>query len=406
VSAFAGRLSLRDRLPGRLPRRLPAVPLPAGISAIIVKELRGRMRGRRAFIVVTIHVLLLTVFAWMLQRLNEESIAGLSSFGGQATYASATVGRGIFLGLLMLQTLMVAVLAPAATAAAISSEREHQTLDLLAVTPISSFAIVLGKLLSALAWVFILILASIPVTALVFVFGGVAPDDVIRGYLVLFATVIGLGSVGIFFSALTRRTGASTGLTFVVTLALVIGSFFVWVFFSNTGEVGPTGLRKQPTEAILYLNPFVAQADVLCGTEDGAFGGTCGLISSIVNTGQQEFFPPGTDPTRPVPIDPVPGVDFPGGVNAGGAGFEAPRGVAPEKGLRIGEEGVVDGDVANLGIAAEPFRDRFWPKSVISFLFLAAVLTVASVQFVTPTRRWRPSLPGPVRRLVRRRSAP
>jgi ABC-type transport system involved in multi-copper enzyme maturation permease subunit len=403
VSALADRVSFR----GRLPRRMPAVPLPAGISAIIVKELRGRMRGRRAFIVVTIHVLLLTAFAWMLQRLNEESIEGLSSFGGQATYASATVGRGIFLGLLMLQTLMVAVLAPAATAAAISSEREHQTLDLLAVTPISSFAIVLGKLLSALAWVFILILASIPVTALVFVFGGVAPDDVIRGYTVLFATVIGLGSVGIFFSALTRRTGASTGLTFVVTLALVIGSFFIWVFFSNTGEVGPTGLRKQPTEAILYLNPFVAQADVLCGTEDGAFGGTCGLISSIVNTPQQDFFPPGTDPTRPVPVDPMPGIDAPGGgVNLGGAGMEAPRAVTLEKGFAIGEDGVIDADVANLGIAAEPFRDRFWPKSVLSFLFLAAVLTVASVQFVTPTRRWRPSLPGPVRRLVRRRSAP
>ena len=40
----------------------------------------------------------------------------------------------------------------------------------------------MGKLLSALAWVFVLILASIPVTALVFVFGGVAPDDVLRGY--------------------------------------------------------------------------------------------------------------------------------------------------------------------------------------------------------------------------------
>jgi hypothetical protein len=86
--------------------------------------------------------------------------------------------------------------------------------------------------------------------------------------------------------------------------------------------------------------------------------------------------------------------------------MEAPRAVTLQKGLPIGQDGVIDGDVANLGIAAVQFRDRFWPKSVLSFLFLAAVLTVASVQFVTPTRRWRPSLPGPVRRLVRRRSAP
>jgi len=391
MTASASRLSLRGR-------RLP-VSLPSGISAIIVKELRGRMRGRRAFIVVTIHVLLLAVFAWMLQRLQEESIRGIASYGGQATYASATIGRGIFLGLLMLQTLMVAVLAPAATAGAISSEREHQTLDLLAVTPISSFAIVLGKLFSALAWIFVLILASIPITALVFVFGGVAPDDVIRGYLVLFATVIGLGSVGIFFSALTRRTGASTGLTFVVTLALVIGTFFVWIFFTGTGEVGPNGLRKQPSEAVLYLNPFVAQADVLCGTEDGAFGGTCSLISTIVNTPQDQLLPPGVEPTEP---QPMPGVNLQD--TDGGVRFDAnDRSGVPF----VGKGGVGVGGVANADVAdvESTFRDRFWPKSVLSFLFLAFVLTLASVQFVTPTRRWRPSLPGPVRRLLRRRTA-
>ena len=204
MTAFAGRLQFRRRL------RLPRIGLTTGISAIMVKELRGRMRGRRAFIVLTIHVALLAVFAWMFERINEESVAQGGMFGGQVTFASAQIGRGLFFGLMMLQTLMVAVLAPAATAGAISSEREHQTLELLSVTPISSLAIVLGKLLSALAWVFVLILASIPVTAIVFVFGGVALDDMIRGYVVLFATVIGLGSVGIFFSTLTRRTGEET----------------------------------------------------------------------------------------------------------------------------------------------------------------------------------------------------
>jgi ABC-type transport system involved in multi-copper enzyme maturation permease subunit len=390
VSSIASRLSLRGRV--------PALRFSSGISAIIVKELRGRMRGKRAFIILTIHVLLLALFAWMFMRLNEETIASLSSYGGQATYASASIGRGIFIGLLLLQTLMVAVLAPAATAGAISSEREHQTLELLAVTPISSLAIVLGKLFSALAWVFVLILASIPVTALVFVFGGVSPDDMLRGYIVLFATVIGLGSVGIFFSALTRRTGASTGLTFVTTLALVIGSLFVWVFLSSTADISPTGLRKQPSEALLYFNPFVAQADVACGTEDGGFEGTCGFMSGILGTTQIQPEPPVDFPIR---NGPQPGFD---------GGFDDPEpaggikgGIAVGPGF-VGPDVDGSGDVVNAAVA-DPWRDRFWPKSVMAFLFLAVVMTLASVQFVTPTRRWRPSLPGPVRRLVRRRSA-
>jgi ABC-2 type transport system permease protein len=389
MSTIASRLSLRGRM--------PTLRLTAGITAIIVKELRGRMRGRRAFIVVTLHVLLLAAFAWMLQRINEESIAGMSSYGGQATYASASVGRGIFVGLLLLQTLMVAVLAPAATAGAISGEREHQTLELLTVTPISSLAIVLGKLLSALAWVFVLVLASIPVTALVFVFGGVAPDDVVRGYVVLFATVIGLGSIGIFFSALTRRTGASTGLTFVATLVLTIGSLFVFAFLSSTAEISSTGLRKQPPEAILYLNPFVAQADVACGAEDGGFGGTCGFLSGILGPTDQ-FIPPATDPTKPVP----------GIIGGGEAAPEFPVGVDANTrdAIVVRGVGVADPEAGGIVSAADAFRDRFWPKTVISYLVLAAVLTILSIQFVSPTRRWRPSLPGTVRRLIRRRSAP
>jgi hypothetical protein len=82
MSALAARLSLRGR-------RMPSIRLTSGISAIIVKELRGRMRGRRAFIVLTIHVLLLTLFAWMFLRLNEEALANIGSYGGEATYASA-----------------------------------------------------------------------------------------------------------------------------------------------------------------------------------------------------------------------------------------------------------------------------------------------------------------------------
>ena len=66
--------------------------------------------------------------------------------------------------------------------------------------------------------------------------------------------------------------------------------------------------------------------------------------------------------------------------------------------------GVIGNNVVGAAIL-DPFRDRFWPKSVASFLILAAVMTFLSLQFVTPTRRWRPSLPGPVRRLVRRDSA-
>jgi ABC-type transport system involved in multi-copper enzyme maturation permease subunit len=75
-----------------------------------------------------------------------------------------------------------------------------------------------GKLASALAFVLILIFGSIPLTAIVFLFGGVAPEDVLRGYVVLLVTAIGFGSVGLFLSSLTRRTQTATVLTYLAVL--------------------------------------------------------------------------------------------------------------------------------------------------------------------------------------------
>jgi ABC-type transport system involved in multi-copper enzyme maturation permease subunit len=353
----------------------------SGISAIGVKELRGRMRGRRAFVFLTVYLVLLGGFGWMIEGIQEQTYR--NSYAGQASFASAAIGRGIFTALLLLQTLLVVVLAPASTASAISMEHEKQTFDLLATTPISSLAIVVGKLLSALVWVFILVLASIPLSALVFVFGGVAPDDVVRGYLVLIATAIGLGSMGLFFSALARRTQAATILNYIAVLAISLGSIFVFVFWDSVGartsfrSDGTTVVSGRPPEALLYFNPYYAQADVLCGVENG-FGPFCDQVSYITNRN-----PFGTSfPTEPQ-VKPLPGL--------GGVGIDDARAFPL-------------GGPANLrAIAIEPLafgivRDGFWPRSVLAWLLISLVFTALSVQLVSPTRRWRPRLPGFLRR--------
>jgi ABC-2 type transport system permease protein len=349
--------------------RLPRIAMP-GIAAIGVKELRGRMRGRRAFVSVTIYVLIVAGFAWMVGRILEDSAR--QNFAFDPTYQSASIGRGIFAALMILQTLMIAILAPASTAGTISGERERQTLDLLAVTPISSVAIVVGKLLSALTWVFVLITASIPVAALVFVYGGVAPDDLLRGYVMLFVTAIAFGALGTFFSALLRRSGAATGLTFVGVLIATVGLTFVWVFFRATeaNNLDATTLAaSRPAEALLYLNPFVAQADVACGAEGGT-GGWCQIIAEV--TGDNSLLQQqGGGPVQAVPLPAGKG-----GVIVNGGG------------------GVINPGIGALGAQ----RDRYWPRSALTLLLLAFAFTAAAVQLVTPTRRWRPSRPRFLRR--------
>lgn len=351
-----------------LRRRFTARLAMPGITAIGVKELRGRMRGKRAFVSVTVYTLLVAGFAWMVGRILEE--IARNQFAFDPTYQSASIGRGIFIAVMFLQTLMISVLAPASTSGTISGEREKQTLDLLAVTPISSVAIVVGKLLSALSWVFVLILASIPVTALVFVYGGVAPDDLIRGYAMLFVTAIAFGALGTFFSALVRRSGAATGLTFVAVLIATVGLSFIWIFLRMTSD---GFAARRPPEALFYLNPFVAQADVACGTE-GNTGGWCSIIDEITATRSGSFQPA----QGAVMLDTVgPGVAG----DLQGAARKLQRGLA---------------DVAVADVPSAQ-RDRYWPRSALTLLLLAVAFTAAAVQLVTPTRRWRPRLPGSTR---------
>jgi ABC-type transport system involved in multi-copper enzyme maturation permease subunit len=346
--------------------------LAGGLSAVGVKELRGRMRGRRAFVVLTLYLLLLAAFAWMYELILEQRYSATS--GGTAAYASAAIGQELFAGLMMIVTLLVVLLAPAFTAGAISLEREKQTLDLLVTTPISSVSIVIGKLLSALTYVFILIAASVPITAVVFVFGGVAPDDIIKGYIVLFATAFGLGAFGLFCSSLVKRTQAATVITTFGVMAMTLGSIFLLVFWGAmtaprfgepSGGIGP--FKGRPPEAIAYLNPFIAQADVVCATQT-TYGSWCTYLSTLLNGNSGVVVFGGVEP--PVP-EPMPAID----IAVADANARVPGEFRPPAITAVQQFGVS--------------RNAFWPRSVAAWLVLSAVLITLSVQLVSPTRRWR-----------------
>ena len=384
------RILVTPRPARRRPHPIRAAKaLVGGIVAIGVKELRGRMRGRRAFVILTMYLLFLGLIGWAWELIVARHYDATNSLnGGAAAFASALIGQEIFGALMLVETLLVVFLAPAFTAGAISLEREKQTLDMLAATPISAIAIVIGKLLSALTYVFILIGASIPLTAMVFVFGGVGPDEVLRGYVVLIVSAIGLGALGLFISAVMQRTQAATVVTFFGVIFLTMGTLFIVLFwttmagFTNGGLVSSGGLgpiKGKPPQALLWFNPFAAQYDVICGASDG-YEGWCSRLSSATN-GAISVGIGGSGVTSTIINDvgnqPAPGF---------GGGFVKPGiDVAPAPTIQA------------FGIK----RDAFWPRSMAAWLILSAILIFISVQLVSPTRRL---LPGRVRRRVLRRA--
>ena len=394
----------------------------SGITAVSIKELRGRMRGRRAFVVLTIYLLLLSLFAFAIYvYLKQQAVTvvntGVSAPGiprdfpgmplpggftqtlSNGTALSAAIGHGIFGGLLFLETLLVLVLAPAFTTGAISLEREKQTIDMLVTTPLSTLGMVIGKLFSALSYVFLLIIASLPLASLVFVFGGVGPEDLIRAYAFLFALAFGMGAVGLFVSALVKRTQTATVVTFVLVLVLSIGTAAMHQFWqmasrsSSTSSILVSSRGKAP-EAMLWLNPFVADADMICATAPDSYHVSCEYISNVTN---RPYF--GT-PTQVNPgvitFDDGSGIDAPPpAIAPGAAEFDIGTDIKVAPVARDCPAGArcVDQQTTNQQVSFGFPRDTFWPKSALAFVLLGIVLTLLAAQLVSPTRRMRLRLP-------------
>ncbi|HEX9609864.1 MAG TPA: ABC transporter permease subunit, partial [Candidatus Limnocylindria bacterium] len=148
-------------------RRSAVREFGSAVVTIMVKELRSRMRGRRAFIVLTVYLAILALITYGVYAMIAPAARGafgpLGIGGGQAN-ASALIGQTIFTVLSIFQLILVCFIAPAFTSGQISMEREKQTLDLLISTPMRPGAIVIGKLAAALAFVVLMIVAAIPIS--------------------------------------------------------------------------------------------------------------------------------------------------------------------------------------------------------------------------------------------------
>jgi ABC-type transport system involved in multi-copper enzyme maturation permease subunit len=356
-----------------------------GAIAVSLKELRGRMRGRRAFTIVTLYLAALAAFSWAVVQIERRGAeaAAVGDFPGRGfvpdlsqAALGAQIGQTLFVALLVVVMMLVVFLAPAFTAGAISGERERQTYEMLLATPLPATAVVAGKLLSALVYLLLLIVASIPLMSLVFTFGGVAVDDVVRAYVLLIATAVAFGALGLFLSALVRRSGAATILSYLAVIGLTLASLFVFVFWGAmvgynpgatvTGRDVLASLGRRPPEALVWLDPAVGVADLACATGSGRIAYySCAVTTYVTNT-----------PYFGQPVTLTPGLQkgvFPPNTGVDDSGSGAPT--APDDGIAQ--------------VVVNPFgvpRDLIWPRIAVSEFAFAGLLALGSILLLSPSR--------------------
>jgi len=208
-------------------------------NPVVLKELRGRMRGARAFLVLTLYLALMSGFVTLVYLVytSTASVIGPSQ-GGE-------IGRILFVSIVGVELFLVTFIAPAFAAGSISGERERQTYDLLRATLLPARSLIGGKLFATLSYVFLLLLAAIPLQSLAFLFGGISEVEVVLSFVILIATAVLLGTVGVFFSALTRRTLSASVLSYGVAMLSVLilpVALVVLAPLLGQGMVGATAL--------------------------------------------------------------------------------------------------------------------------------------------------------------------
>jgi ABC-2 type transport system permease protein len=166
------------------------------------KELRVSSRRKRNYVLRFAYISLMLVillFIWIV------SVDYRSSNVIQVSRL-AQAGKYIVAYIVCFQFCAAQIIAIVMLSNSISDEIYHKTLGMLMVTPITSLQIVMGKMLSKLLQLFLLLAISLPLLAIVRVFGGVPWDFITSSLCLTITTVIFVGALSLFFSIFCRRS--------------------------------------------------------------------------------------------------------------------------------------------------------------------------------------------------------
>lgn len=233
------------------------------MNPVLRREMRTSLRNWRVFGAIMLYVLFVAGGAGIYLYVNmfESYNYGFDPRNMVSLYAI----------LCAMQMGLVLITTPALAAGSISGERERQTLDLLLVTKMSQFSIVIGKLVSSMGLILLMVIATLPIFAVVFYFGGVTLPALLGmiGFILLTACMA--GSISIFFSCIFKRTVISIVMVYLVIGVLCFGTLLATaLYYTSYWNL----YQKEPGMVVPILllvgNPGVGFFSVI----DGQLGST------------------------------------------------------------------------------------------------------------------------------------
>lgn len=230
------------------------------INPVYKKELKVSVRTVKTSFIILIYNSLLALIGLLAFYSYYEAPA---TYGGTINYGNILV---IYTIISLIQFALIFFIVPAITSSAISGERERQTLEILLTTKLRPIQIIIGKLMSSISTILLLVISSFPILSIVFAIGGIRITDLIQVILIALVIAIFVGSIGIFYSTLFKKTTIATIFTYGTIIVILGGTVFVlaaiYLIVQMRLEANYNGIGAYPKADlgnlifILLINPI------------------------------------------------------------------------------------------------------------------------------------------------------
>ena len=199
------------------------------IGAILRRELLGGGRRRALFAVRTGYLAVLLLFfvpalAWLIDEMDK------------GTFRASQWGQQYTLGFGFLQMALIALLAPAIAMGAFGAEQRTGIIEALRASGVSEIQLVLGKLVSRVAWLGLWVVSGAPMLLAGTMLGGAGPDLV--ALILVWCAVIGLAGicVGMAASLWLRNILAAVLASYGLLALLHFAPLFYMFFYGTYGR--------------------------------------------------------------------------------------------------------------------------------------------------------------------------
>jgi len=220
-------------------KRVPNIP--AYLNPVLIKEFRSRRFGRAHWIVRMMVGCLLLSLALVYVTTQYTHQWGVETIGGIRV---------------VMQVSLVVLITPSLASGLISSELEFDSWRLLQMTPLTSFRIITGKILSVAVTIGLIVLASLPGYVVLAAIDNTLTTQIWQVCVCLLMTCILVLSVSALISSLFRVTATATVVSFSVMIIIFAGTFLFWM-----GKGAPFSVDI--VETALLFNPLATALTIM-----------------------------------------------------------------------------------------------------------------------------------------------